>query len=118
MIQGFEANCRLQLQTELEQLQHTIIQSLVHGKHAAESELARQLLAKPVSNWPDLLTGNCPWCISSQLERLNAVLAALSQLELNLYGLCSDCECPIERAALLRDPASQRCDSCHNKNHR
>lgn len=43
--------------------------------------------------------------------------AAACQLDLGLYGLCSDCEAEIETQRLLSDPTEQRCASCaeHHK---
>nr|WP_283104560.1 TraR/DksA C4-type zinc finger protein [Shewanella olleyana] len=48
----------------------------------------------------------------SQLTRLDA---ALCQLELGLYGLCSDCESEIEPDRLAADPTEQRCAHCDEK---
>ncbi len=38
--------------------------------------------------------------------------AAACQLDIGLYGLCSDCETEIETQRLLDDPTEQRCASC------
>ncbi|GIU53583.1 MULTISPECIES: TraR/DksA family transcriptional regulator [Shewanella] len=54
----------------------------------------------------------------AQLTRLDA---ALCQLELGLYGLCSDCESEIEAQRLAADPTEQRCAKCgekHRQEHR
>lgn len=112
MIQTVHAQCQQKLQQELAKLQGVIIQLLQQEQRAAERSLAEKLQSYAIFDWPDLLNNNCPWCIAQQLERLNAVLAALSQLELNLYGICSDCECVIEPEALQLDPAAQRCNKC------
>lgn len=44
--------------------------------------------------------------------RLNKLDAAFCQLDLGLYGLCSDCEAEIESERLSQDPTEQRCTSC------
>lgn len=44
--------------------------------------------------------------------RLNKLDAAFCQLDLGLYGLCSDCEAEIESARLNQDPTEQRCGAC------
>ncbi|MFB2801648.1 TraR/DksA C4-type zinc finger protein [Shewanella seohaensis] len=44
--------------------------------------------------------------------RLNRLDAAFCQLDLGLYGLCSDCETEIEAERLTQDPTEQRCSSC------
>jgi DnaK suppressor protein len=41
--------------------------------------------------------------------------AAYCQLELGLYGLCSDCEMDIEPPRLIADPTEQRCTGCEQK---
>ncbi|GGB51542.1 TraR/DksA C4-type zinc finger protein [Shewanella inventionis] len=48
----------------------------------------------------------------TQLMKLDA---ALCQLDLGLYGLCSDCEMDIESTRLNTDPTEQRCSSCQQK---
>ena len=52
---------------------------------------------------------------SSLITRLLHIEAALCQMELGLYGLCSDCEEPLSGAALDQDPALQRCPSCERR---
>jgi DnaK suppressor protein len=54
-------------------------------------------------------------------ERLMRLDAALCQLDLGLYGLCSDCESEIEASRLQSDPTEQRCSICssrYNQEHR
>lgn len=115
MTHRFHADCQARLQLELNRLQHSIVQLLQQENHAAEAALALRLQQQPVSSWPDLLTANKPWCIRQQLERLEAVIAALSQIELKLYGVCSDCEAQIEQERLELDAASQRCTQCEER---
>ncbi|QFU22269.1 TraR/DksA C4-type zinc finger protein [Shewanella eurypsychrophilus] len=45
----------------------------------------------------------------SQLTKLDA---AFCQLDIGLYGLCSDCESEIEPERLILDPVEQRCALC------
>nr|WP_229785898.1 TraR/DksA C4-type zinc finger protein [Shewanella litoralis] len=47
--------------------------------------------------------------------RLMKLDAALCQLDLGLYGLCSDCEMDIETSRLQQDPTEQRCSNCQQK---
>lgn len=54
-------------------------------------------------------------------KRMMRLDAAYCQLELGLYGLCSDCETEIEAMRLSQDPTEQRCVSCEakfNRQHR
>jgi DnaK suppressor protein len=41
--------------------------------------------------------------------------AAFCQLDIDLYGLCSDCENEIEPERLTRDMLEQRCANCDDK---
>ncbi|WP_153009441.1 TraR/DksA C4-type zinc finger protein [Shewanella frigidimarina] len=50
--------------------------------------------------------------IFTKLMKLDA---AYCQLELGLYGLCSDCEMDIEPPRLIADPTEQRCTDCEQK---
>ncbi|UJF21104.1 TraR/DksA C4-type zinc finger protein [Shewanella sp. OMA3-2] len=57
-------------------------------------------------------------CLFERLMRLDA---ALCQLDLGLYGLCSDCESEIEASRLQSDLTEQRCSVCasrYNQEHR
>ena len=45
----------------------------------------------------------------SQLER---IAAALADIGLGLYGVCSDCEEPLTLEQLRQDPARRRCPRC------
>ncbi|MGL5048558.1 MAG: TraR/DksA family transcriptional regulator [Shewanella sp.] len=45
-------------------------------------------------------------------NKLNKLDAAFCQLDLGLYGLCSDCETEIEAERLNQDPTEQRCTTC------
>jgi len=49
---------------------------------------------------------------------LKRVDAALCQLDLGLYGLCSDCEESIEPELLQADPCRQRCRHCERRHQR
>nr|WP_227006749.1 TraR/DksA C4-type zinc finger protein [Shewanella donghaensis] len=58
---------------------------------------------------------------SPLFEQLTRLDAALCQLEIGLYGLCSDCEADIEVERLAADPTEQRCAHCaekYNQEHR
>jgi len=51
-------------------------------------------------------------CLFERLMRLDA---AVCQLDLGLYGLCSDCESEIEVSRLQQDPTEQRCSVCASR---
>lgn len=49
------------------------------------------------------------------VTRLKRIDAALCQMDLGLYGLCSDCEEPLAIARLEQDPTLQRCPRCEGR---
>jgi len=51
----------------------------------------------------------CDHPLFSKLTKLDA---AICQLDIGLYGLCSDCESEIEPERLTKDPIEQRCANC------
>ncbi|QSX32429.1 TraR/DksA family transcriptional regulator [Shewanella avicenniae] len=92
-----------------------------------EMEL-RSELAALAPEWQALLLSDvieqmashdmCHHALYSKLVRLDA---ALCQLDIGLYGLCSDCEADIEAERLSADPTEQRCHHCddqYNLQHR
>ncbi|MCL1125374.1 TraR/DksA C4-type zinc finger protein [Shewanella surugensis] len=48
-------------------------------------------------------------------QKLIQLDAAWCQLEMGLYGLCSDCETPINITLLQHNPLRQRCGACQQK---
>lgn len=50
--------------------------------------------------------------VEQRVARLKQIDAALCQMDLGLYGLCSDCEEPLSSEQLEQDPTQQRCPRC------
>lgn len=103
---------RSRLLSELELLQQDILQYLAADHVAEYQQLHQQLQKHPTTHWPDLMKKWQTPELQEKSQRLELVQAALSQMDMGLYGLCSDCECRIERPLLMNDPARQRCSSC------
>ena len=60
-------------------------------------------------------------CKHPLFSQLTQVDAAICQLDIGLYGLCSDCENEIEAERLAINPVEQRCTQCaqnHEHEHR
>ncbi|WP_338120447.1 conjugal transfer protein TraR [Aeromonas rivipollensis] len=53
--------------------------------------------------------------VELSVARLKRLDAALCQMELGLYGLCSDCEEPLAIDQLDQDPSLQRCPRCETR---
>ena len=50
--------------------------------------------------------------VEQSVARLKRIDATLCQMDLGLYGLCSDCEEPLAIESLEQDPTLQRCPRC------
>ncbi len=103
------------LTAELNTLAAMVQQQAAILTHPTEQQLALQLHSHHVSRWPDLNTNSLPAAIRSNVQRIENILATLSQIELNIYGLCADCERHIETERLCADPTTQRCHKCAEK---
>lgn len=103
------------LEQELQQVRIKIAM-LVQSKPLYAS-LWLQLQSQPTEVWPELLQHWQTPDLIQPKQRLEQVLAALSQYEIGCYGLCADCEAEIPLAELVQDPAQQRCTKC-DKGHR
>ncbi|AGH81129.1 dnaK suppressor [Psychromonas sp. CNPT3] len=58
--------------------------------------------------------------LKDKIKSLKKIDAALSNLHLGMFGLCSDCEEEIELERLKEDATQQRCQHCaekYNKQH-
>ncbi|MDZ7901547.1 MAG: hypothetical protein U5L01_02985 [Rheinheimera sp.] len=112
MPQSITPILRAQLLEEL-QLLRTEIFSYLQSDHSDEyCKLHIQLEQQPLSHWPELLRHWLTPELEQKSRRLELVQAALSQMDMGLYGLCSDCESRIEHELLIEDPARQRCTNC------
>jgi len=101
-----------QLLTELKTLESKICLELSHSNHPKAEAMLDQIQHQPSTNWPELLQLQLSWSLTEYTQRLEAVLAALSLIELNNYGTCADCEREIPLSLLQQDPARQRCELC------
>ena len=103
---------REQLLAELQQLQQDICHYLQQDPVTQYQGLLETLQNRPLGHWPELLMQWRTPELQQKTKRLEGIQAALSQMDMGMYGLCCDCECRIERELLAADPARQRCARC------
>ena len=115
MPQSLTPILRAQLLEEIQQLRSAIFIYLQYDHQAEYSDLLLKLESHPLSHWPELLNQWLTPELEIKTRRLEAIQAALSQMDMGLYGLCCDCDSRIERHLLLQDPARQRCALCEKK---
>ena len=96
------------LQDEQRQLFTTFQTMMPNANPINDGEVLFWLNAAKQSESQALLT------LAQRLERVDA---ALCSVNCDLYGICSDCEAPIESAILDADPAEPRCASCRTQDH-
>jgi len=115
MHQSITPILRARLLEELQLLRNEIFSYLQIDHSDEYGKLRIQLEHQPLSHWPELLRHWLTPELENRSRRLELVQAALSQMDMGLYGLCSDCESRIERELLMADPARQRCAHCESK---
>lgn len=103
---------RSRLLDEQQHLQQLIQDFLQQQDRAEYQQLTVQLMQLSLARWPELLSHWHTPELHQPSQRLEAVQAALSQMEMGLYGICCDCEAKIEPERLDDDPAEQRCKRC------
>ncbi|MEE2001663.1 conjugal transfer protein TraR [Alkalimonas sp. MEB108] len=103
---------RTRLLEEQQQLQQQIASFLAAQPSQDYQQLHLKLEQLPLPRWPELLLHWHTPELRGPSKRLEAVQAALSQMEIGLYGICCDCESRIEVERLELDPAEQRCAKC------
>lgn len=113
-------------QSQIDQFKHTLLEKL----HVVRIEIAKSLSSstelihqQQAKNLPMLTTDelldlaeNCNLTIiNDKAKDLRCIDATLNNIEIDMFGLCSDCEEEIEYLQLLKDPTTQRCQRCELK---
>lgn len=106
---------QLRLTQQLEQLKSEIISILTASKKTSLKLTADKLQSLTNEELIDQALKLQLSELTTQLKQLQRVDAALCQIDLGLYGLCSDCEEEIEIGRLENDPSTQRCQRCSDK---
>ncbi|WP_349917654.1 TraR/DksA family transcriptional regulator [Aeromonas veronii] len=106
------AEWRERLQADWAQMREELIAEL---KANRRSDWAEQIEGCERDQLVDLITRLRLPKVDLLIARLKRIDAALCQMDLDLYGLCSDCEEPLTLAQLAQDPSLQRCPSCETR---
>lgn len=103
---------RTRLLNEQQQLQQQIMDFLAQQNRVEFQQLELRLMQLTIAHWPEVLLHWHTPGLQAMSHRLDSVQAALSQMDIGLYGVCCDCERKIEPERLVNDPAEQRCQRC------
>lgn len=90
---------------------YDILQNSTHSSHHL---VATQLQKLCNDQLLDLLLKIELPLISHKTDKIKNIDAALNNIDIAMFGLCSDCEEPIEIERLNENPTIQRCLSCEN----
>lgn len=101
-----------QLEAELSLVVHSIELYLGTSTEDDDGELLSVLKETQVDRWPELLDSYLPRQLQKHKQSLLALLAALSQLSVGLYGTCAKCDAYIEQEILALQPTAQYCQKC------
>ena len=97
------------------QLRQDIIEILMNSENASD-----HLTAKKIQNLScdELVSITCKLslpAIDGKTLTIKSIDAALNNIDIDMYGLCADCENEIGIEALKINPTRQRCESCEIK---
>lgn len=96
------------------QLRADISDILQNSTHSGHHLVAGQLQKLCNDKLLDLLLKIELPLIAHKTDKIKNIDAALNNIEIGMFGLCSDCEEPIESERLNKNPTIQRCLSCEN----
>jgi RNA polymerase-binding transcription factor DksA len=108
-----------ELQTELGnrflQLRQDIIDILMNSTNSSDHLTALQMPNMSSDELLDITSRFPQPPISSKTSSMKSIDAALNNIEIDMYGLCADCEKEIGIEQLKLEPTKQRCSVCERK---
>ncbi|MEH6451533.1 MAG: TraR/DksA C4-type zinc finger protein [Psychromonas sp.] len=113
-------------QSQLDQYQKNLIQSLeksrseiseilLRSNHSSHILAAKQIQKASNDEMIELVSKLDLPSISHKVAKINEIDAALNNIQIGLYGLCSDCEEEINVERLNAQPTTHRCLDCDTK---
>ncbi len=106
------ADLRKHLQNRLQNLREEVREELLKYDDEQYLELAGRVHDSEDESVADLLVDLNLAGINRHIRELREIDGALLRIARGLYGLCADCEAPIECPRLLAWPTAQRCHRC------
>lgn len=106
----------LRLLNEQERIQSEIIMFLEHSKLVSHQKLSNYLKQIEPYYWVELLRENLCLELEKSVNSLELIDTSLANIEMGCYGICGDCDNPIEEKELKKTPSIQRCINCELAN--
>lgn len=108
-------NFQAQLLSSLEKLRNDVSEILLSSNHAGHRLAAKQLKRLSNDQLVELTSNlNIP-SLSHKANQIKSIDASLNDIDLGLYGYCSDCETEISIEKLKENATTKRCDICEKK---
>lgn len=101
---------------EQSRLQSEIITFLESSQLVSHQKLSYDLQQVEQYYWIDLLRENLCLELEKPVNSLELIDTSLANIEIGFYGICSDCDNPIEAKVLENVPSIQRCTNCEVTN--
>lgn len=106
---------KAQLIASLEKLRNDVSEILMRSNHAGHKMAAKQIQKLSNDQLVELTAKIDLSSIAHKIKEIKSIDASLNDIEMGLYGFCSDCEEEIEITRLTADPTTKRCAVCEKK---
>jgi len=103
------------LTSSLEKLRNDISEILMRSNHAGYKMAAEKFQKSSNDELVELALKIDIPSIAHKITDIKNIDASINDIELGLYGICSDCEDEIEITRLELDPTTKRCEVCEKK---
>ncbi len=109
------AELKAHLRERFEALREAVRQELLQSDREQYVALAGEVADPGDASMADLLADLNLAVIDNHINEIRAVEQALMRMASGTYGLCADCEEPIDPARLQTQPAAKRCVHCQTR---
>jgi len=104
-----------ELTSNFMQLRQDIIDILMHSENANDHLTAQKIQNLSRDELIDMTCQLSLPALDGKTLTIKSIDAALNNIDIDMYGLCADCENEIGLEELKKDPTQQRCASCELK---
>lgn len=104
-----------QLLSSLEKLRNEVSEILLNSNHAGHKLAAKQLQKLSNDQLVELTSKLDISSLAHMTTEIKSIDASLNDIDLGLYGFCSDCEAEIAIEKLQENVTTKRCDICEKK---
>lgn len=104
------------LHYEQSRLQSEILTFLENSQLVSHQKLSSYLKQIEQCYWIELLRENLCLELEKSVNSLELIDTSLANIEMGCYGICADCDNPIEEKELKKTPSIQRCINCELAN--